>query len=780
MKELDLSENHLTALPAGIFNGLGNLHRLNLSSNPLAGLPKGIFDDSLQTLGGAYLLSRQNPRMGALSIPGGLAARLSFASDSQTAFQGDVVEVTAVMSRALPVAIRVPYSLGGTATTKDSTDLSPSPSDGLLFRAGETRKAITFTLTTKENAESRGETIILTLGELDDIRLRRSDGTGPDAPYLTGKILLERFYMRRSHTVTISTSAEDGVCNRTKQVRDALMEAVGVSTCEQASAQGLSRMSELNLSNSGITELQAHDFSGLDNLQVLNLDSNELTTLPQGIFEGLDRLQSLSLAGNSLTSLTGGVFRGLARLQSLDLVHNSVTSLGEEVFDGLSNLEYLFLYRNSLTSLPERIFDGLHNLRELDLQINKLASLPEEIFRGLSRLGMLSLSDNSLTSLPAGIFNGLDSLELLFLTNSSLTGLPAGIFDELHSLKLLVNYLNPEDLSRLPAGVFDEVLDTVGAPYFREGAYRPGGLEVALQKVTLAFALPGQTAPQGDTVEVAVTLSHALPLAVRVPYRVGGTATVDAYADLAPPPTEGLLFRAGETSRNITLTLLKDAANKGQTVTLALGALSEIGLRRSDGSGPPPPHLKSDVLLHRYYGIPTHTVTISGPGTGDPEQEKTLFVPVLLTSAGLNDSFFTSELTLTNRGSQSARVGYTYTAHVGGGSGSGTATDRLAPGQQRVQPDAIGYLSGLGIPIPVSGNRIGTLRVEVSGSPEVGVVTRTTTAVSDGRAGLSYPAIAQEEGSRKQSTCAGCARTPRTAPTWPSSTWALPMRAPSP
>ena len=121
-----------------------------------------------------------------------------------------------------------------------------------------------------------------------------------------------------------------------------------------------------------------------------------------------------------------------------------------------------------------------------------------------------------------------------------------------------------------------------------------------------------------------------------------------------------------------------------------------------------------------------------------------IFVPVLLTSAGRNDAFFTSELTLTNRGTEEATLHYTYTARSGGG--SGTATDRLAPGQQRVQSNAIDYLADLGIPIPGSGNRIGTLRVEVSGSSQVSLTTRTATAVPDGRAGLAYPSIAEEEG----------------------------------
>ena len=124
-----------------------------------------------------------------------------------------------------------------------------------------------------------------------------------------------------------------------------------------------------------------------------------------------------------------------------------------------------------------------------------------------------------------------------------------------------------------------------------------------------------------------------------------------------------------------------------------------------------------------------------------------LFVPVILNAPGQNNSFFTSELTLTNRGGEEATFHYTYTAHRGGG--SGTATDRLAPGQQRIKPDAIVYLTNLGIPIPRSGNRIGTLRVEVVGSAEVGVSVRTTTSVPEGRAGLAYPGIAAAAGFRQ-------------------------------
>ena len=140
-------------------------------------------------------------------------------------------------------------------------------------------------------------------------------------------------------------------------------------------------------------------------------------------------------------------------------------------------------------------------------------------------------------------------------------------------------------------------------------------------------------------------------------------------------------------------------------------------------------------------------------GDGDPGEGSfrlttgSLFVPVILSSAGQNQSFFTSELTLTNRGEQEVRLDYIYTAERGGG--SGTASDVLAAGRQRVETDALTYLAGLGVPIPETGNRIGTLRVEIPLGSEVEAVVRTTTVVPDGRAGLAYPGVAEEEGFRE-------------------------------
>jgi len=145
------------------------------------------------------------------------------------------------------------------------------------------------------------------------------------------------------------------------------------------------------------------------------------------------------------------------------------------------------------------------------------------------------------------------------------------------------------------------------------------------------------------------------------------------------------------------------------------------------------------------------TVTQS---TEKPPAEASLFVPIVLSSSGLAGSFFTSELTLTNRGATPAVFEARYQAAFGGGSGS--AFDVLAPGTQRTYPDALAYLAALGVPLPAEGNRGGTLALGFSGMEFPGAAAatvRTTTGVAEGRAGLAYSGFAPAGGGEAVYVC---------------------------
>ena len=242
-----------------------------------------------------------------------------------------------------------------------------------------------------------------------------------------------------------------------------------------------------------------------------------------------------------------------------------------------------------------------------------MQELPEGIFRDLKALKLLWIPSNGLSELPPGIFRGLSSVESMYLHRNALRELPEGLFEGLDSLNDLTLYHNPFHHFNLPAGIFDDVLDTLGGGFhfvgdnhISIGRLKLGG------SVQLAVDSPGQQAPEGATVRVGVSLNLPSPVAIRVPYTIGLGRGLDGLEGFSPSPERGLLFRAGETRREIAFTAPEEAGSQGpRRVVLTLGQTSEIGIRRSDGRGPDAPYLDSDDVVWRRAEGAVHAVTIS-------------------------------------------------------------------------------------------------------------------------------------------------------------------------
>ena len=258
-------------------------------------------------------------------------------------------------------------------------------------------------------------------------------------------------------TITVTVNDLDvGFCERTPEVRDAILAELGDPDCTNVVDDDLATITVyLQVSNTGITSLKPGDFSGLTALEALAVFGNaQLSSLPEGIFAGLTALERLHLAENAqLSSLPEGIFAGLTALERLELESNELSSLPEGIFAGLAALEWLDLSSNELSSLPEGIFAGLAALELLELNSNELSSLPEGLFAGLTALEVLHLHRNPpLSSLPEGIFAGLTALQTLSLDYTQLSSLPEGIFAGLTALTTL--RLQGNQLSNVPEGLF--------------------------------------------------------------------------------------------------------------------------------------------------------------------------------------------------------------------------------------------------------------------------------------------------------------------------------------
>ena len=137
-----------------------------------------------------------------------------------------------------------------------------------------------------------------------------------------------------------------GICDRTPQVRDAILVGLSMNDCAQVTLSQLTGITTLDLSDptpndasadtngdtisddmDDITSLRSEDFEDLTSLTTLDLGDNQLMQLPAGIFVDLTNLTELVLNGNQLTAslLSAGIFSDLTNLTTLDLGENQLT-----------------------------------------------------------------------------------------------------------------------------------------------------------------------------------------------------------------------------------------------------------------------------------------------------------------------------------------------------------------------------------------------------------------------------------------------------------------------
>ena len=358
---------------------------------------------------------------------------------------------------------------------------------------------------------------------------------------LTNEVL-HTFQLRAVNAQGESTAAEadpvtptPGICGRTQQVQDALLERTGVEDCKAVTVADLAGVTSLDISIqalgvSDITALKSGDFGGLTGLTRLNVvDQQGLTTLPSDIFAGLSKLTMLGLISNQLNSLPSNVFSDLTKLTALNLRQNELTSLPSNVFSDLTKLENLDLGENELTSpLPAGLFDGLTALEKLFLGHNELSSLPAGLFDDPTALETLRLNNNDLSSLPPNVFAGLAALEILTLSGNDLTSLPAGLFSGLTGLTTLTLGDNPNS--------GDTLALTVTVEKFGTDQARAKVLAGAPFAVDFTATVANGSLPTGVT-KLAVEAGSVEGTAVTVTRTSGTMAAVTVDLDLSTQPT---------------------------------------------------------------------------------------------------------------------------------------------------------------------------------------------------------------------------------------------------
>ena len=437
LKYLDLSINQFTTLPAGVFSGLSSLTGINLFFNQLTTLPVGVFSD-LSSLTELSLREQQ-----LRSLPAGVFSGLSSLTSLDLS-DNDLTLLEAGVFSGLPTLTSLNLSdndltlleagVFSGLPTLTSLNLSGNSVDPLpltlsleLVEEGQFKATalpgapfnIVLPLTvTNGTIDGGASSITIPVGraESEPLTVSRTQGTTRAVtvdigtlPYRpsghTGYSLAESATLPLTVISRLPGNATPSVCDRTGQVRDAIMDKLPhIENCSFVREENLATINSLSL-RLGREDLTSGDFSGLTALDTLRLNYNDFTSLPKDIFDGLTKLTFIEIGRN-----------------------DQLSSLPDGIFDDLIELTHLHLYDNRrLSSLPESILDGLTKLTHLNLDGNSLTSLPSDLFSGLTALDTLRLYDNQLSSLPDGIFSGLTALKFLNLTYNTVDPLPITI-----------------------------------------------------------------------------------------------------------------------------------------------------------------------------------------------------------------------------------------------------------------------------------------------------------------------------------------------------------------
>ena len=234
-------------------------------------------------------------------------SRVALGSGAGSAPEGGVVTLGLTVDPVPESAIRVRYTLGvdGDPATADADlyDYTDSGGGAVEVAAGASSAVIEIAINDDDEIESGREVFTVTL-----------DTPGGDAGYVLGVV------------ATAAVTILEGVCDRTPQVRDEIVEEAGSRNCMGVGDSHLARIWVMSLfvgsresEEARITVLREGDFAGLSSLRLLDLHGNALAELPPAIFSGLSSLRHLYLSGNKLTELPEGVFAGLSSLESLRL-----------------------------------------------------------------------------------------------------------------------------------------------------------------------------------------------------------------------------------------------------------------------------------------------------------------------------------------------------------------------------------------------------------------------------------------------------------------------------
>jgi Leucine-rich repeat (LRR) protein len=162
--------------------------------------------------------------------------------------------------------------------------------------------------------------------------------------------------------------------------------------------------------------------------------NDELHSLPENLMESFPELSELEISNTPLKEIQPEKLKNLNKLKSLKLPKNSIKYLDSNTFDGVPNLQTLKVNDNNLRHIDENVFKNLPRLNNLDLSNNKLPKITKETLKHLPELRAINLSNNDLNHVDFDLFKKNPKLNSIDLSGNAIKSIDPDSFERLPAL----------------------------------------------------------------------------------------------------------------------------------------------------------------------------------------------------------------------------------------------------------------------------------------------------------------------------------------------------------
>ncbi|WP_169084149.1 leucine-rich repeat domain-containing protein [Paenibacillus sp. PL91] len=274
--------------------------------------------------------------------------------------------------------------------------------------------------------------------------------------FLTGVIVLLAVCLAYTPHALMEPSGTD-VVFKDKLLEDSLKGIVKKENGESLTAEDLQKLTVVDLSNKGISDLSGLEHAS--NLTHLNLSNNKISDVSP--LQQMTSMRGLNLSGNSIASIQGlaamkdmvellvssnqitslDVVRNFPRLHTLSVTDNKISNI--DALSAATNMLFLKINVNAVTNIDA--IGKLVKIQLLDLSHNRISQLAP--LRALTGLGHLNIEGNQIRDISP--IKNITNLRSIQAANNQIKDItPLKKLTKLYSIDLNENLVyNLEALS---------------------------------------------------------------------------------------------------------------------------------------------------------------------------------------------------------------------------------------------------------------------------------------------------------------------------------------------